>query len=81
MTAVLGDITAAGEDVDVNIDELGTVLESLSKTRGLLKRKPQFLQQLKLRGIFLKKILSSKSAFDGLVLRLSDYVEIWRSFV
>jgi len=48
MTAVLGDITAAGEDVDVNIDELGTVLESLSKNEGVAEAKTAISSAIKI---------------------------------
>lgn len=81
MTTVLGDITAAGEDADVHIDELGTVLESLSNNERVVEAKTAISSAIEITRDISEKILSSKSAFDGLVLRLSDYVEIWRSFV
>ena len=56
MTTVLGDITAAGEDADVHIDELGTVLESLSNNERVVEAKTAiFFQRLKSHGMFPKK--------------------------
>jgi len=67
MTAVLGDITAAGEDVDVNIDELGTVLESLSKNEGVAEAKTAISSAIKI-----TRDISEKNSILEVSLRRSS---------